>query len=99
MEIKLAANAAVVAGGTHMTGFPWPYLIAALPFNESRNRTCLDTLPAENTIRALQVVIAHCYNFSFGPPETVCDGVVYLNCVAGLNATTAKDAPRKISDD
>ena len=81
-----------------MAGFPGSYFIAALPFNQSCNRACLDTLPAENTVRTLKVVIAHGDDLGLGPPETVGYGVIYLDGVAGLYTAAAKDAPGEVPD-
>ena len=97
VQVQLATHAAEMAGRADMTRLPGLDFISAFLFNESGNRTCLDALPTEYTIGALQVVVSQRHNFGVGAPETMTDGIVHLNAVAGFHAQRPQRMQREKS--
>ncbi len=53
MQIHLAADATIGAGGTDMARFPRANLVKALLFHECGHRAGLDALAAEYALRTL----------------------------------------------
>ena len=91
MEVKLATDTAISAGGAHLLGFPGPHLIAGIFFDKGTHRTGLHALSTKYTIRIFVGAVTGSNDLGACTAITVVDGLIDLDFVAGLHASAALD--------
>jgi hypothetical protein len=97
MEVHLAANAAKITGRPYVGCFPRPDFVPAFCLHKRGNRTGLNALSTENAVRPVELVIPHGHDLGPGTAEAVAYGVVDLYEIAGINASSAKNAAGEIT--
>ena len=99
VQMHLAANPAVTAGGSDFRGLPGADIVAYVFFDQRPHGAGLDAFTAEYAIRIFQRPVTGSDDLGACAPEPEVNGVVDLNLVAGLNTPSTLDTAGKIPHD
>ena len=99
VQMHLAADPAVTAGGADFRGLPGADIVAYVFLDQRPHRAGLDAFTAEYAVRIFQRPVTGSDDLGACAPEPEVNGVVDLNLVAGLNTPPTLDTAGKISHD
>jgi hypothetical protein len=100
MEIELATHTTIGAGGLDLF-FLWVQksFMEVVYRDQGTYRASLDTFPTKDTIRIFKGSIPFGHNLGFIPPVSETDGIVHLDFITSLYASSAKNTTGEITQD